>query len=345
MNARRIFVLLLAALVLGEVALRVLTGADSRWNMRLGAHKQLDPIAQFRNKPNYDLGGVTTNSLGYQAPEPLTIKPAQASLRLIYLGDSNSVMPLLSSYPRQVEAILEPKLERDVETVNAAVPGYSSQNAVKLFEHELSKFAGDYFFVYLGWNDLGQYGPEGFPYKRQETGYQVSAAQRGLSQLFLLRYAFALPSLLDRERRAFDSPLDERERRLYSAYSPRHFEENLARILSLAKQRYPHVFVMNLATLTNGDPTEDELARAHFPNGMGKNMRKLDSLVAKYNESVARVTLAQRVPMIDLFREFDSHEARVLFTDSCHMNREGAARIAQLIANEVVASERLAVRR
>jgi hypothetical protein len=96
---------------------------------------------------------------------------------------------------------------------------------------------------------------------------------------------------------------------------------------------------MSLASLTSPDPTPDELRRAHFPRGMGKNMRKLDLLVAKYNAVVARVAKAQGVPLVDLHAEFDSHEARAHFTDSCHMDVEGAGRIARRLAREVLARE------
>lgn len=343
--SRAILLAGLLAIVAAEIGLRVLTSADSRWNVRLGAAREFDPIAGFRNKPGYELApGIRTNALGYQAPQPLRVAPPSGVRRAIFLGDSNSVMPTIGAYPQQVEALLDAELPGEIEVVNAAVPGYSSDNARNLFEHELSRFEGDYFFVYLGWNDLGQFGPEGLPYKRQATGYQVTPVQRVLSSIYLLRYAFLMPSMLDRERETFDRPLDAREQKIYGDYRPTHFERNLRQILSLAKRRYPHVFVMNLATITNADPTPSELQRAHFPRGMGKNMRKLDLLVRHYNDSVAVVAREQGVSLIDLHAAFDSREARETFTDSCHMNRAGAARVARLIADEIGALEQTRVR-
>ena len=324
-----------------EIALRVLTDYSSRWNVRLGAEKQFDPVAQFRNRPNYDLGdGVVTNELGYRAPRGLSRARPPHAIRILYLGDSNSVTPRLRPFPAQVEPILEAELGVEVETVNAAVAGYSSENALLLFEHELSRFDADHFFVYLGWNDLGQFGPEGLPYKRERMGYQISPLQRVLSHVYSVRFLYAFQLWLAHRQPTLNEPMDARTRALYEAYDPAHFRENLRRILQIAGERYPNVYLATLATITNDDPTEWELRTAHFPTGMARNMTMLHSLVGKYNAVVREVAAAQGVPRVDLYTLFDSREARRLFTDSCHMDAAGAARIARAVADAIAERER-----
>jgi len=39
--------------------------------------------------------------------------------------------------------------------------------------------------------------------------------------------------------------------------------------------------------------------------------------------------------MIDLYDRFDSREARQYFTDSCHMNRDGASVIAHALVDAI----------
>lgn len=337
----------LAAVLLGgalfaasEVGLRLLTDRDSMWNVRLGAHKQFDPVTFFRNKPNYDFGnGVVTNEYGYQAPRDLARANPPDALRLIYLGDSNTVTPLKENYPYQVERILEPALGVDVQTLNTAVPGFASENAWKLFRHEVSEFRGDYLFVYLGWNDLGQFGPEGLPYKLHRTGYELSPLQRALTRVYTLRFLYAFQRVWRRGQPAVAEPMGPEDRALYERYRPDHFYDNLRSILRLGQQVYPHVYVMTLATITNEDPTPSELARAHFPTGMDKNMRKLHHLVQTYNQAVREVAAELDVPIIDLYAMFDSHEAREVFKDSCHMTPAGAGRIARALADEILARE------
>jgi len=334
-------VVVLALFAASEIALRVLTDYSSRWNVRLGAEKQFDPITQFRNKPDYDLGnGMLTNELGYRAPRGLSLGKPPHAIRILYLGDSNSVMPRTSPFPAQVEPILEAELGVEVETVNTGVAGYSSENALRLLEHEVTRFDADHLVVYLGWNDLGQFGPEGLPYKRQSAGYEVTTLQRLLSNVYSGRFLFAFQRWLGHRRPTVNQPMDERRRALYEAYDPAHFRENLRRILQIAKERYPNVYVATLATITNDDPTEGEMRTAHFPTGMARNMTTLHYLVGKYNAVVREVAAEQRVALIDLYTLFDSREARRLFTDSAHMNPDGAGRIARAVADAIEERER-----
>lgn len=326
----------LAAFAATEIGLRVLTDRSSRWNVRLGTALRFDPKSYFRLKPNHRLGdGVYTNEYGFLAAPNLPTAKRPGVVRLVYLGDSVTVLPVRGFYPAQVEAMLAAR-GMQVETLNAAVPGYSSENARALLETELARWDADWFFVYLGWNDLGKYGPEGLPYKRRDMGYELNPVQSALTHVYTLRFVYSLQDWVRRWRPSFDRPLDAAERRLYDDYQPRHFEANLQAILRLAKSRYPRVVAMNLATITSDHPTPSELARAHYPTGMDKNMRALHRLVRTYNESIARVAAQEQVPVIDLYALFDDPRARESFTDSCHLDRAGAARIAQVVTAMVL---------
>lgn len=324
-----------------EVGLRILTSSSSRWNVRIGANKQFDPDIGFRHKPHYPIApGIQTNERGFLAPLNLRKELPDDRLRVIVLGDSNSVTPGVENYPYQLERLLEEQLALDVETVNAAVPGYSSLNARLLFEKELSEFDAHHFVVYLGWNDLGQFGPEGLPYKRHDQGYEISAVQKALTEVYSVRLFFALGHFLRRLSPTTSQPMSPEDEALYAAYRPVHFFENMHAILHLAQERYPHVHVMNLATITSDDPTEDEMRRAHFPTGMDKNIKKLHVLVKTYSEAVDQVAREQGLEVIDLFSLFNNRDARRHFTDSCHMDRNGAALIAKAVAQSILAAER-----
>jgi lysophospholipase L1-like esterase len=331
-RARHFVLLALALLLAGEIGVRVLLDADSTWNMRLGGLRRFDEHTRFRLKSDYEIApGVRTNEHGYLAPRGLAFEKPRERLRLVYLGDSASVQPPQATYPAQVERLLAARGVR-VETLNAAVPGFDSGQARVLFEREIQRYEADHLFVYLGWNDIGKYGPEGLPYKRLDQGYEVSTAQRIFSEIYLARFLYSVQDFRRRRQPTVDAPLSAEEARLYGSYHPAHFEENLRAILALGKQRYPRVAVMNLATITSDAPTEWEMRTAHFPVGMSRNVRKLHALVATYNRVVDAVAREQGVERIDLFRAFDSPEARRTFTDSAHMNADGTLRMAQLTA-------------
>ena len=342
LRPRNTVLAILLLLLAGELGVRVLIDHDSAWNMRLGTAKRFDPVTLFRLKANYEVApGVHTNERGYLAPQNLSFDKPRDALRVIYLGDSASVQPASAMYPAQVERLLA-KEGVPVQTLNAAVPGFDSGKARALFEQEIREYEADFFFVYLGWNDLGQYGPEGLPYKRASEGYEITPMQRAFSQVYLGRFLFALQEFARRRQPAFAEALAPEETRLYGAYYPTHYEENLRAILTLAKQRYPNVAIMNLATLTSDHPTEHEMRTAHFPTGMNKNVRKLHLLVTIYNGVVEKVAREQGVERIDLFRVFDSEEARREFTDSAHMNATGTLRMARTAARVILARQEAA---
>lgn len=342
-SATRVRWLLLIAislvLLLGaELALRIFVNYDSKWNLRIGAGKQFDPVTQFRNRPDYRFrSGATTNERGYFAPPNLSRANPTDRLRLIFMGDSVSFLPTTDNHPTQLERLLR---ERGfaVEKLNAAVPGFASHNVRALFENEISEYEADLFLLNVGWNDLGQFGPEGLPYKRHTVGYEVSALERLFANVYLVRVPYALARFMGRFEPAFDAPLREEDAQLYDDYDPQHYYENLSAILTLATERYPRVFVMNLATLTSEDPSRHQLETAHFPVGMDKNMRKLHRLVRRYNETIERVAKESGVPVIDLYSAFQNDEARLLMNDSCHVDAHGAELIAHTVLGVIEAS-------
>jgi lysophospholipase L1-like esterase len=305
--------------------------------LRLGDTVEFDPHVHFRHKRNFDMGrGIETNEYGYLAPKKLSKELPEDKIRIIYLGDSNTVTPRYGNYPLFVEKMVSEALGKPIETINAAVPGYGSLNAKKLFESELYDFDAHHFVIYLGWNELGQYGPEGLPYKLTEQGYSTSPVKKILSNIYSIRLFFALGNILRQKSSVDNSPLDEKDEILYKEYYPHHFQENLNTIISIAKRKYPNVHILNLATLTNEHPLEDEMRKMHFPVGMSKNVKKLHTLVSGYSEVVNSVAKNHNLKVIDLFSIFDSVEKRKTFKDSCHMNEEGAKIIARHLARSII---------
>lgn len=322
-------IVLLTPMALLEVGLRIFTSQNSQWNVRIGGNKQFDPVTGVRNKPNIRwTDRVLTNEHGYLAPQGITYEKPPDTVRMIFMGDSVTFFPIEHNYPREIEERWEDRYSIEIEVLNAAVAGFASDNVRALYESEIRDYEADYFFLYVGWNDLGQYGPEGLPYKRIATGYEVSNLERIVSNIYTVRIFYALQRYMRHKQPTVDAPLNPADEAIYDAYYPSHFDENLRAVLTDARQRYPHVYVANLATITNSDPTPWELETAHFPTGMDKNIRKLDRLVATYNEVVEKVAREEGIPMVDLHGAFDDRSARRFFRDSCHVTVEGTRRLA-----------------
>ena len=159
--------------------------------------------------------------------------------------------------------------------------------------------------------------------------------QRLLSNVYSIRFLYAAQRVLAHRAPAVSQPRSAADQAVYDHYRPTQFYDNLRAILTLAKTRYPRVYIMNLDTLTNDDPTDWELRTAHFPVGMDKNMHKLHVLVGAYNRVIQQLAAEEGVPMIDLYSLFDSPEARRNLTDSCHVTRDGATVIARALVDAI----------
>lgn len=205
-----------------------------------------------------------------------------------------------------------------------------------MHELEIHELDADYVVIYLGWNTLGQYGPEGLPYKRARAGYPVAWYQRALGYFYTPRlYYQARRTYRTRFVEATYEDLTPSETRIYAEFEPSFFETNLRRILALTADRHPRVYALTLFTLTSDNPTPEEMARIHFPVGMGKNVRKLHLLLNKYNDTLHRVASEEGVRVIDTFELFASRDARQYFDDTSHLNERGSRLLAERLSDEI----------
>lgn len=117
-----------------------------------------DPDLLWRFKPNLLNRYIQTNSKHTIGPEIRTPKPP-TSFRILLLGDSSPVGLGLDSYSLSFGPQLQMRLQdlygelRDVEIVNAAVSGYTSEQLVRYLELHGWEFEPDIVIFYCGNND------------------------------------------------------------------------------------------------------------------------------------------------------------------------------------------------
>ena len=99
---------------------------------------------------------VTTNSLGFRGPEPISPKPKNG-YRVLVFGDSSSFgwgvndQEMYSSVMRS--ALQERFPDRQVEVLNFAIPGDSSEYGRLVFENFARNYAADVIILGFGAND------------------------------------------------------------------------------------------------------------------------------------------------------------------------------------------------
>jgi lysophospholipase L1-like esterase len=327
----------LLLLVAGELSLRVFAGRDSKFQIRLGAEREWDPYRRTRWKRNLRVGDFHTNSRGFPGPEFQDQKPP-GSYRIVCLGDSASVVPVRYNYPTALQKRLRELLPgKQIEIINASVAGYDSRQARIWYEREVNDIEHDMLLIYLGWNDMGQYNPDGLVYKLDETGYlkEPNIFDKLILNVYLLRSIYVIRGYWERRQQFNADPLTGDELKRYEEFYPTHFEQNLRSIIELAKAKNRVIYMLNYGGLVVENPTEEEKAKMHFPRGMGRRLAKYRSLMKSYESALTKVSEQTDVPIIDSKAWFADPEHRRVFTDSAHFTEEGSDMFAEIVATTV----------
>lgn len=324
-------------LVGGEIALRILCDFDSRFNIFLAAHSQFDPYLKFRLTPNYKSEDIRINSKGILGPE-FEARKAPGSYRILTVGDSCTFVPAKRPYPRALEDELRRRHpDRRIDVINGSCPGYDSGQARTWYERELDGYDHDLLIIYVGWNDMGQYNPNGLAYKLDQTGYlkQPTLIQSAFLHCYLLRSLYLVQGYWQRSRPFDAGPLTPQDLKLYEDFYPTHYEKNMTRIVQLAQSRHRDVRLLNFASIVTENPTEDEQRRMHFPRGMGRKLRKFLLLKKAYEKALHNVADRTATPIIDIESIFPDPASRAVFTDAMHFTVDGAERIGKQVGQAV----------
>lgn len=153
---------LVCCLIGAECALRIYIAARG-WTANCYAAQ----LELFRPHPEngYDLRpgfrlrsgryAIAIDSRGLRGPEVADAKPSGVR-RIVVLGESAAFGYFVSD-GQEAARLLERKLRmagRQVEVVNAGVPGYSLRQIIRRFREVVAPLHPDIAIAYLGWNDL-----------------------------------------------------------------------------------------------------------------------------------------------------------------------------------------------
>ncbi len=155
--------LLMASLFLALVGLEGLVRLRQYWNYGSASPTVhdfvIDPVSGLRiPSPGSNRAGIAINSMGFRGPEIAMPKPRD-TVRLAFLGASTTFCAEVSSndlvWPHLVTEELRNRYpEASFDYVNAAVPGYSTEESLRSLQMRAAPLDPDVVVFYEATNDL-----------------------------------------------------------------------------------------------------------------------------------------------------------------------------------------------
>jgi lysophospholipase L1-like esterase len=313
-------------LAVGETGLRAwayfFRHSYQRYDARLG---------MMRLVPGYDVttvnGRIVVNPKGFRGPDFEARKPPGV-YRIFNVGDSVTfgLAGEDCPYSRKLERLLNRRGDgRRYEVVNAGVEGYNSRDALRLLEHEILTYQPDLITVLIGWNDLMKHDPGGPAVSKAQA-----RAAYAMYDVYLVRfwrkvvYSYVRPLVQSvRTDRA------EADTEAYRGYVPIVFEEQVTRMIRLAREGGADVVLMTRPSALHPGMTREEIARLHFPH-YTYSLPQLVSVHRAYNDAVRRLGAREGVAVVDAEAAFVGKEP--LFFDTMHPYCEGNDVFAGILA-------------
>ena len=112
-----------------------------------------DPFLAWKNQANFRQEPYLTTSHGIYSPHEIAYERSAKGYRLLILGDFSTAGLGMDRQADTWPQVLQRLLGEQVEIVNAAVIGYSTEQARAALVHEYYKYKPDGVLLYLGNND------------------------------------------------------------------------------------------------------------------------------------------------------------------------------------------------
>ncbi len=254
------------------------------------------------------------NSLGLRGEEIVDIKRRP---RILALGNSCTFGWGVTDEETYV-AQLESLLGGAYQVINGGIPGYSSFQGKRFFEHELASLRPDVVLICYAWNDHWAAANQIADKDQEFPPGAVIALQNLLSRF--QSYRLLKKVLLATVESDPDSLFD-RSRPVYRV-GAEDFGQNLRAICRQAalRQAVPVLLTSPIASV-----------HIYYPAGSRSPMHRFHE---RYNELIREVARAEGVGLVDLALEFDHYndlydDAR---RDPIHFNAKGHRVVAQAIA-------------
>lgn len=332
---RKKLLLSLSVFLLGIISIELFLHLTYKLPMRFSPHPYLNYIGTLNYRSADGLN--IHNSLGMRGPEIIMPKPA-SRIRIAVLGGSTTYEEFVKDWRKDFARQLESELMRaypnkDIEVINAGLPGWSSWNDLVNLQFRLIDLDLDMIIVYEGVNDVHARLVKPSAYKSDDTG---NIKQWEKDSCVTLMCFSIVQKITQHEPPQFDIAAD-----TYPNYHPEstgyndilgmtrmealdknppiYFERNLRNIIAVARENGIAVL---LSTWAWSDQLQDYAATAHYQNGF----REL-------NDVIKKVAALKQIPLYDFASEMPKDKK--YWADGPHNNLAGVTLKAKLFADYI----------
>lgn len=329
---RRKLLFSLAILFLGIVSIELFFRKTDNRPLRFAPH----PYINYMGTPYYkSADGLNIhNSLGMRGPE-ITVPKPQGRIRIAIIGGSTVYEEFVKDWKKDFARQLESDLKhvypnKDIEVVNAGLPGWDSWNDLVNLEFRLIDLNLDMIIVYEGVNDVHARMVKPAAYKSDDSGNIMQWGRNPCTALLcfsivqrMIQYdppkfdiSAATRPIPHPESTKYNDVLGMTRMEALEKNPPIYYERNLRSIIALAKEFGINVL---LSTWAWSDQLNDYTATAHYQKGF-----------QEINEVITKVAELKQVPVYDFASEMPKDKK--YWADGPHNNDEGVALKAKLFS-------------
>lgn len=333
---RKKLFLSLSIFFLGIIFIELFLNITYKRPMRFSPH----PYLNYIGTPNYrSADGLNMhNSLGMRGPEIIMPKPT-GRIRIAVLGGSTTYEEFIKNWRKDFARQLEEDLRRafpqkDIEVINAGLPGWSSWNDLVNLQFRLIDLDLDIIVVYEGVNDVHARLVKPAAYKSDDTGnikqWEKNSCVTLMCFSIVQKITQSEPPQFDiaadtypnsyPESTGYNDILGMTRMQALDKNPPIYFERNLRSIIAVAQENDIHVL---LSTWAWSDQLRDYAATAHYQKGF-----------REHNDVIRKIAALKQISLYDFASEMPKDKK--YWADGPHNNSAGVTLKAKLFANYII---------
>lgn len=290
---------------------------------------------------NIEKKGWFINSKGYRGKD-FSRKKDEEKIRVIVYGGSavfDPKVPNGKDWPCRLEAILMEKGIKNIEVINAGIPGHATFDSFGRLFSEGHIFQPDYVILYNAWNDIKYFSLEEpllrklKPYK-ESRDFRISYRGRldrmlcKFSQLYVhLRHRYYKWKYNVGSEGAVEKVKHYRE---VSELSLKQYRLNVEMFVDLAKNIHAVPILVKQARLVSHNNTEEEKTKIFYQYQQMQHQTLISSF-EKIDDIIRDVAKLKHVPIADPSKQMTGKSE--YFSDHIHLSDEGSKKLANIMAD------------